>query len=127
MRKLWLYLAIGWLLSGCASIFTGGSGTTQVTTDPDGARCTAGGYQVISPGPVTVKHSSAPIQIICKKAGYEDGISNIDSDFNPVAIGNLIFIIPWIVDLATGNAWTHDDNVNVVLEKKTLLSEPAGS
>lgn len=112
-------LTVGSLsLSGCATLFSGGSGSSQVTSDPEGAKCQVGAYTVVTPGPVTVKHSASPVQVICKKEGYDDGYATLDSDFNPVAIANLIFILPWIVDLATGNAGTHDDAVNVVLAKK---------
>lgn len=110
-------LGIG--LSGCATVFTGGSETAQVTSDPQGAKCEARGYSVITPGSVPVKRSSDPVQVICRKRGYEDGYGMLDSEFNPVAIANLIFIIPWVVDLATGNAWGHQDAVNVTLSQKS--------
>jgi hypothetical protein len=60
-------------LSGCASIFTGGSQTAMVTSEPEGAKCQAGAYAVVTPGSVPVKRSSSPVQVICKKEGYETG------------------------------------------------------
>lgn len=71
-----------------------------------------------------MKHSSSDVQVVCKKVGYEDSYATLDSNFNAVAIANLIFFIPWIVDLATGNAWTHEDTVHVILEPKT--QDPQG-
>jgi len=111
-------LVAGTFVAGCATIFSGGSETAQVSSDPEGAKCQVGGYTVVTPGQVPVKRSSHPVQVVCKKNGYEDGYGLLDSEFNGVAIANLIFIIPWVVDLATGNAWGHDDAVNVMLTQK---------
>jgi hypothetical protein len=50
----------------------------------------------------------------------------LDSEFNPVALANLIFIIPWVVDLATGNAWNHAEAVNVELAEKNNTGATEG-
>jgi hypothetical protein len=110
--------ALSFTLSGCATIFSGGSGSAQVMSDPEGAKCQVGAHTVVTPGSVVVKHSSSSVPVICRKEGYEDGYATLNSEFNPVAIANLVFILPWVVDLATGNAWTHDETVNVVLSQK---------
>jgi hypothetical protein len=104
--------------SACATVFTGTTGESQVLSDPQGAECTVAGRKVVTPGTVPVRHSASAVQVVCTKDGYEKSYSMLESKFNGAAIGNLIFPFPWLIDLATGNAWTHEDVVEVELDKE---------
>jgi hypothetical protein len=54
------------------------------------------------------------------KAGYETGTSTIDSTFSWVTVLDLIFILPWVIDLVSGSAYTlQPELVNLVLTPVT--------
>ncbi len=102
----------------CATVFTGTTGESQVVSNPQGAECMVAGRKVVTPGTVPVRHSPSAVQVVCTKDGYEKTYSMLESKFNGAAVGNLIFPFPWLIDLATGNAWTHEDVVQVEMEKE---------
>jgi hypothetical protein len=63
--------------SGCATVGRGTSQSIHVGSNPEGAECvfsregqTLG--KLITPGPITVRRSKAPINVVCTKNGHED-------------------------------------------------------
>ena len=108
------------VFSGCATIFTGGKGTVNATSNPKGAEVFING---ISYGktPVRVKlKTKKEYEITFKKAGYKPVTKRIT---NKVGAGWIILdvimgLVPVIVDAATG-AWYQFDQktVNAMLER----------
>ena len=101
--------AVGIALSGCATIIKGTTQTIVITSPPvTGASCTLsskeGNWPVVTPGSVTVDKTKEDILIKCTKAGYQDGVGTIPSDFQGWTLGNLILggIIGVGVDASTG-------------------------
>jgi hypothetical protein len=103
-------------LSNCATlIHGGGTQTISVSTEPPGATVKVGGQEVIAPAEVTLDRNR-DYQVVATKAGYETGTTNIQSRFSWVTILDLIFILPWVIDLVSGSAYTlTPDTVSVVL------------
>jgi hypothetical protein len=103
-------------LSSCATlIHGGGTQTISISTEPPGATVKVGGQDVIAPGEVTLDRNR-DYQVIAIKPGYDTGTTNINSRFSWVTILDLIFILPWVVDLVSGSAYNlTPDTVNIVL------------
>lgn len=108
--------ALGVVLAGCATIIKGTSQSIAITTPPtSGAICTLssreGNWVVTSPGVVTVEKSKEDIVARCTKAGWQDGVATIPSDFEGWTIGNIVGfpLIGLGVDAATGaiNEYPH--------------------
>jgi hypothetical protein len=102
-------IALGFAMSGCASIVRGQSQTIAITTPPTtGANCqltsAQGNWSVLSPGTVTVQRSKENVTIRCNKAGWQEGFSSIPSNFEGWTVGNIILggVIGLGVDAATG-------------------------
>jgi hypothetical protein len=118
--KLHLRLMAGvvsiFFLSNCATlIHGGGTQTISIATEPPGATVKVGGQDVITPGDVTLDRNR-DYQVIALKSGYDTGTTNIQSRFSWVTVLDLIFILPWVVDLVSGSAYTlTPDTVNIVL------------
>lgn len=102
-------LVLSLALPGCASIIRGTSQSIAITSPPaNGAECTLtsaqGSWSVITPGVVAVERSKEDIQARCVKAGYDDGVAMIPSNFEGWTVGNLVFggLVGVGVDAATG-------------------------
>lgn len=106
------------MLTGCASMFTGTSSNINVTSTPTDADCSMMGHGVHTPGEIVVPTSHSDLVVICKKEGYVDGYSNVDSTFNIVTLLNLINWYGFIIDFSTGAAWEYPSRVSVNLPKK---------
>lgn len=127
-------IAAGVALSGCASIVRGTSQTIAIATPPTaGAMCMLssgqGNWTVMSPGAVSVEKSKEDIQVHCTKAGFQDGIGIIPSNFEGWTAGNLVFggIIGVGVDAATGaiNEYPHSYQVPMLPLSYSQQAVPA--
>jgi PEGA domain len=115
LRTLGVVVAILYLASCATLIHGGGTQTISISTEPPGATVKVGGQDVIAPGEVTLDRNR-DYQVIAIKPGYETGTTNISSRFSWVTVLDLIFILPWVVDLVSGSAYNlSPDTVNIVL------------
>lgn len=96
-------LALG--CSACATLIHGSHQTIPVTSDPPGAQLNIGGSQYITPADVSLARDQE-YQAVVTKPGYETQTTEIHSSFSAVTLVDLIFIIPWAVDLADGAAYS---------------------
>ena len=115
------------LVPSCATlIHGGGTETVSVSTEPPGAIVKVGGQDLISPADVTLDRNR-DYQVIATKEGYETGMTTIHSKFSWVTVLDLIFILPWVIDLVSGSAYTLEpDTVSLVLApQKTPGSTPS--
>jgi hypothetical protein len=108
-RALLAVAAIGFLLTGCASIVRGSSQSILITTPPTvGADCVlasrAGNWSVTSPGAVRVSKSKEDVTVTCTKDGFQEAVASIPSEFEGWTVGNIVFggLIGLGVDAATG-------------------------
>jgi hypothetical protein len=97
--------AIGLLVSGCATLIHGSHQTIPMTSDPPGAQLSIGGSQYITPADVSLARDQE-YQAVVTKPGYETQTMEIHSSFSAATLVDLIFIIPWAVDLADGAAYS---------------------
>jgi hypothetical protein len=121
--------ALGFALSGCASIVTGTTQMIAVSSPPvEGASCSLtsseGTVNVVTPGSVKVHKTKSDLHVVCNKDGYKEGSAVLVSHFNGATVGNVILGggIGLIVDASTGANFTFPDKVEVPMES---LAGPA--
>jgi hypothetical protein len=96
-------LSVTLLFSSCATIFTGSKQTVQINSIPPGADIEVDGLSAgVTPAPVRLKKGFTGQTVMLKKAGFETKIFQPATTFNPVAILNLLGLIGWGIDAATG-------------------------
>ncbi len=112
--------------SGCATMFSSNSQQVNISSQPPGARVTLNGaYSGVTPLSLTLK-TEQNYQVVVQREGYRDATATIHRDLNPVAILNLVSIVCWAVDLATGAFWRLEPTgVQVTLQPGTMM--PGGA
>jgi len=112
--------ALGFMLSGCATLVDGTSQSIAITTTPtDGAQCTLvssqGTYYVTTPGNVTVHKTKTDLNATCKKEGFQDAVAVIPAKFQATTAANVIAggLIGIAVDAASGADYEYPNSVNV--------------
>jgi hypothetical protein len=127
MKALNSIIMIG-LLSGCASITSGGKQTvTVITPNIEGASCSLSDskgrvwYVEETPGTALVKKGDGPISVICEKQGYLKGTALIDQELTPSSYGNLALgpaaPIGYFMDSMTGSAQRYKSSIEVPMEE----------
>ncbi len=124
MKTLMLFGAAA-LLGGCATIVEGRSQTVTLLTEPDGAACHLNrdgeiiGVVNPTPGTVTVSKSAQNIDVRCELAGHQEGFVVIDSRFQGMTAGNILFggVIGLGVDAASGAMHHSPDQITVNLRQ----------
>ena len=120
-------------MAGCASIVEGTDQNVTVITEPTGAKCelTRAGEVIATANPtpssVLVDKSKDDISVICTKEGHFDGAKVVESAFQGMTFGNIIFggIIGVGVDAASGAMNEYPATVTVVLAPETFESATA--
>jgi hypothetical protein len=116
--------AIGLLLNGCATLIHGSHQTIPITSDPPGAQLSIGGSQYITPADVSLARDQE-YQAVVTKPGYETQTMEIHSSFSAATLVDLIFIIPWAVDLADGAAYSLEpESVQIHLQPQMASAAP---
>ncbi len=91
------------LLSSCATIFTGTKDTIGFSTNPQGATVYLNGLEVCkTPCKVNVKRSLLGQDVEIRLKGYNTRVFTLDSEFNVVSVVNLGNLFGWAIDVATG-------------------------
>ena len=91
--------------AGCATMFTGSSQQVTVSSQPPGARVIInGGYSGVTPVALLLK-TERDYTVTLQREGFQDTTAPIFREFNPVAALNLLSLVCWVVDLATGALW----------------------
>ncbi|TCC93706.1 PEGA domain-containing protein [Pedobacter frigiditerrae] len=123
MKKFITYLivacAIG-TLSSCATILTKTTQTVKVISDPPNADVEVNGVaKGKTPVDVTLKKGFTGEQIVVKKSGYQTATIAPKTVFNPVAVLNMLGMLGWAVDAATGAMMKYEHkNYEVTLKKQ---------
>jgi hypothetical protein len=121
-------------LSACATIVSGTQQSLFVDTPHvEGAQCQlkdskAGAWYLPStPGTVTVSKGNGPMNIVCKKAGYQTGVVSVDEDVSGATFGNIILGggIGIFVDAASGAAQKYPDQIVLWMKPQHFASAAA--
>lgn len=123
-------VAVGALLSACATILGGDDGT-WISTEPAFVRCqlSGQGYQQVveTPDEIVLPKAAAPISIACRAKGYRDANHTLDTAVDPMIIANLVFgsTIGAVIDLISGAAQKFSDRVTIHMEPEAFASADA--
>lgn len=91
--------------SGCATMFTGSTQQVTVSSQPPGARVMVNGaYTGVTPVALLLK-TERDQTITLQREGYRDSTGVVFREFNPVAALNLLSLVCWAIDIATGAIW----------------------
>lgn len=118
MRGLCIILLM-FVLTGCATVFTGRYTTIRFDSMPQGARIVVDGVNKgLTPKDVRVLKGTARYVLI-HKTGYYDEQIELEQALNPVVFINNIVAVFWFIDLTTGSAFKYNkNNYNISLPKK---------
>ncbi len=122
-----LFIAVlvsSFLMTSCATIFTGSKDTIRFNSNPTGAKVYIDGLEVCTtPCSVKVKRSLSDKMAEIKLNGYQTRIITLDKKFNVVSILNLGGILGWAIDAATGSIMKYDrKGYDLTLEKDKSIS-----
>ena len=134
-------VAVGLLLSGCASV-TGSPNQNvsvqareQSGTEVKGANCeltnNKGKWFVTTPGSVGIHRSNDDLQVLCTKEGIEPGRAAVVSETKGSMFGNIILggAIGAIIDHTNGSAYEYPAFIQVIMGvfSKLETSKPSPS
>ena len=116
-QKLSVLLAVMFLFTSCATIFTGGKALVRVDSkDVKGATVLVNGLEKGST-PLSFK-AKADDMITLEKDGYESKTVTVDSKFNTISILNLFSLVGWGIDAITNSLKVPDTRLYTLsLEK----------
>jgi hypothetical protein len=98
------------LLGGCATLFASGPDKIPIQSNPAGARVTVDNLEVgVTPMVVTLDRKSSQGAIKIEAPGYQPYVTKRSKSFQSVALLNCLGLLPWVIDLATGNYEAFDD------------------
>ncbi|WP_419729103.1 hypothetical protein [Lichenicola sp.] len=114
-------------LSACATIVNGSNQSMTVSTDPPGAACELSrgtetlGAVALTPGSVRISKSKDDMQVVCRKAGFQDATQASTPNFGGATFGNIIAggVVGVVVDAATGANYTYPSAIRL-----TMVPEP---
>lgn len=102
--SFFILLAYITLNAGCATIFTGTKQNVHFDSAPPGAKVIVNGIEM-GRTPTTL-HLSKPgfgsTMVTLRLEGYEDRTFILDKSFNGISVLNLLGLVGWVVDFATG-------------------------
>lgn len=119
-------LSIALVCSGCASLIHGTHQSVPVTTDPPGANVTIGGESFITPTDASLARDR-DYQVVANKPGYQQSITEVHSSLSGITFLDLIFIIPWAVDLADGAAYKLEPSTISMVLTPAVARAPAAA
>jgi hypothetical protein len=98
-------------MSGCATLFAGGNETVTIDSDPPQARVTAQNGQVLGTTPLTTSLKPADYVLTFTKDGYNPTTYSLTKKVDGIAFLNLLCVLCWGIDFATGAVWGLTDSM----------------
>jgi hypothetical protein len=110
-------------LGACATIVEGSNQSVTVSTDPTAATCELKrdgetiGVVNPTPGSVKIGKSRKDVQVTCSKDDYKTRTASLNSSFEGMTLGNLIFggVIGLAVDAGSGAMHQYPSNITLHL------------
>ena len=126
-----LFVVLGTMLAGCATVVSGTTQTVGVNTDPEGADCQFTRKGVLvgrvnpTPGTIQIGKDYESVSVLCQKEGFDDTAGVIGSEFQAMTLGNILLggLIGVVVDAASGAMTKYPDVVTFTLIPKMFDSE----
>lgn len=115
------------LMTSCATLFTGTKDRITFNSNPSGATIYIDGVeQCKTPCTMNVKRSIADTDVEFKLDGYETRLITLSKEFNIVSVINLGNLFGWGIDALTGSVMKYDRKTyDITLDnKKTSMITP---
>ena len=129
MNKIPIFLIALFLMTGCATIFTGTKDRIAFTSTPSGATIYKDGVEICTtPCNYKVKRSLNDTEVEFKLDGYETRMITLDKEFNLVSIINLGNLFGWGIDALSGAVMKYDRkayDLKLTQEKSASLVQPS--
>lgn len=117
------------LMTGCATIFTGTKDRIAFTSTPSGATIYKDGVEICTtPCNYKVKRSLNDTEVEFKLDGYETRLITLDKEFNLVSIINLGNLFGWGIDALSGAVMKYDRkayDIKLTQEKSASIVQPS--
>lgn len=127
-RILSLMIAL-FLMTGCATIFTGTKDRIAFSSTPSGATIYKDGIEICTtPCNYKIKRSLNDTDVEFKLDGYETRLITLDKEFNLVSIINLGNLLGWGIDALSGAVMKYDRksyDLKLTKEKSASLLQPS--
>lgn len=129
MNKIPIFLIALFLMTGCATIFTGTKDRIAFTSTPSGATIYKDGVEICTtPCNYRIKRSINDTEVEFKLDGYETRLITLDKEFNLVSIINLGNLFGWGIDALSGAVMKYDRkayDLKLTQEKSASLVQPS--
>jgi len=128
MQRIPTLLIALFLLTGCATIFTGTKDRIAFSSTPSGATIYKDGVEICTtPCNYRIKRSINDTEVEFKLDGYETRLITLDKEFNLVSIINLGNLLGWGIDALSGAVMKYDRksyDLKLSPEKSASLLQP---
>lgn len=129
MNKIPIFLIALFLMTGCATIFTGTKDRIAFTSTPSGATIYKDGVEICTtPCNYKIKRSLNDTEVEFKLDGYETRLITLDKEFNLVSIINFGNLFGWGIDALSGSLMKYDRkayDLKLTQEKSASLVQPS--
>jgi len=102
LKLLFLTAAV---FNGCATLFSGGPQTLNVTSEPPGATYQYGIYSGKTPGTIQASRAELAHVVTFTLPGYESNTVPVETGIQGTTWWDILFAIGFAVDFASGNAY----------------------
>lgn len=128
MKRPLIFLITLFLMTGCATIFTGTKDRISFTSTPSGAVIYKDGVEICTtPCNYNVKRSLNDTEMEFKLDGYETRLITLDKELNLVSIVNLGNLFGWGIDALSGAVLKYDRrsyDIKLSPEKSASMLQP---
>ncbi len=109
MIRFIIVIGLAFAFQSCATIFSGSKQMVHIASKPDSAKIEMNGILVgYTPADVWMKKQLDKPLITLTRKGYQTKTFQLQSSVDPVTFINLLFLIGFVVDLATGAIMKYD-------------------
>jgi hypothetical protein len=128
MNRTPIFLIALFLMTGCATIFTGTRDRISFISTPSGAVIYKDGIEICTtPCNYNVKRSLNDTEVEFKLDGYETRLITLDKELNLVSIINLGNLFGWGIDALSGAVMKYDRksyDIKLSPEKSASMLQP---
>jgi hypothetical protein len=129
MNKILSLVIALFLMTGCATIFTGTKDRIAFNSTPSGATIYKDGIEICTtPCNYKIKRSLNDTDVEFKLDGYETRLITLDKELNLVSIINLGNLLGWGIDALSGAVMKYDRksyDLKLTKEKSASLLQPS--